>query len=349
MKGRAKTGRCPRSLFEILVVVAIVAGTTVCFLRPVPAPNNPDFGNVPRVCGVENLQRVRDCVGDTDLLQIDAIDWNASRPGVIKLTTTPRVHLLIRSAAFDDDGTVVGDTCDGFCEKLVDGTWINIGEIEAYLGEHVSNMFTFVSAPCELMPGTDKPDWFEKMRVMLPEYEAGATYRLTYYFHEVDDTWGYRSDELYSVSHTVTIPKSSNRRFDLASAGVVSKWVEEYGGGMQIAPIIQVNYGEVPYVQQHLCTVEKREGSRWVKAMCYNGEPAFVWRHEEDRIYKQMQVRTLKRVSTNMGREYYQVAVSVNISVNDIDALYRVTIPFTEHLDGSGERYTLTLNLRFEE
>ncbi len=330
----------------VALTFVIFAAVAVCFLRPVPAPNNPDFGNVPRVCKPVDLQRVRDCEGDTDLLKIDAINWATSRQGVIKLNTTPAARLSMTSAQLHGN-KLVYDRGDGLCEKLVNGEWVDVGELLVDWARPVLRMYDDLSGRqgCYLDPSVEDSEIYRSIAATMPEYEPGATYRLTYYFREML-SWDRYSDQLYSVSHTVKIPAPSDKRFDLITPGL-----EVYGDGSgigRIVPVIRVNWGEAPYVQQHLCTVEKRQGSSWVQALNRFGEPAFVWRHEEDRIYKQMQARTLKQVSTDLDGEYYQIAISVSISVDDADALYRVTIPFTENLDGSGERYTLTLNLRFD-
>lgn len=329
----------PLAFALTIVVFAVIA---VCFLRP--ADENTDFGNVPKVAGYGCLEKIRDCTGDTDLLTIDAIDWSRSTDGTIAVRTTPSGVLSLTSQPLDDEGYVTGDGDErglrGYAEKKIDGEWEYVGEVGIGYVAYVGSGFEGFPDPDALLRHVCERGYYgntrwsyQELRALLPEYEPGVTYRISYFFRSQEDKgW---SDEVYTVSHTVTIPERSDKRFDFISLG----W--ESSAGKAYAPEIRVNYGEAPYLLLDACKLENKENGRWVKSLDDDGEPA-LW------IYKDEPTQVLKPCERTPNHYYlfqsYWSTVMINPEIPD----YRLTLVFCDNADGSGERYTLTLYLNTE-
>lgn len=330
-----------RSLAIVLTVI-ILAVIAVCFLRP--ADENTDFGNVPKVAGYGCLEKIRDCTGDTDLLTIDAIDWSRSTDGAIAVRTTPSGVLSLTSQPLDSRGYATGDGDErglrGYAEKKVDGKWEYVGETDIWFVAHVSySIWDWEPTPDAFFVYIhngirEMMEWvYREIRVFLPEYEPGATYRITYFFRtEIANGW---SDELHSVSYTVTLPPQNDKRFDFVSLGWGSS------DGRRIAPEIRVNYGEAPYLLLDACKIEQKENGRWVESLDDEGESAF-WTFGDE------PTQALKPCC-NLPNHYYLPQSYWYIALSRIPCPdYRLTLVFCDNADGSGERYTLTLYLNTE-
>lgn len=324
----------------LVLTIAIFAAIAVCFLRPID--ENPNFGNVPEMAGYGCWEKIKDCTGDTDLLTIDAIDWSRSTDGSIAVRTTPACLLSLTSQPLDSKGFATGDGDErgmrGYAEKKVGGSWEYVDEIDIWFVAYVSySVMDWGPTPDAFFVyvrnnvyETDRQS-FREIRVILPEYEPGATYRIHYFFRsQIDKEW---SDEVYTVSHTVTLPEQTDKRLDFISLG----W--ESSAGKSIAPEIRVNYGEAPYLLLNACNLEHKEDNRWVKSL-FDDEPAFWVLSDEPT----MELSTCQRT-----QNHYYAFQSFWYTVIDPEIRnYRLTLVFCDNADGSGERYTLTLYLNTE-
>lgn len=293
---------------------------------------NPDFGNVPRVAGYGCWEEITDCTGDSDLLTIDAVDWSRSTDGSIVVRTTPACRVAITSCLLDNNSNVILGTGDkrgdsGFIEKRVGGEWVWVGELYANFPANVGIMYGEASPYCYL-DSKSKYTISRELRIRLPEYEPGTTYRLTYFFQAFNE-----EHKRCSVTHTVSIPKQTNKRFDFVSLG----W--NALGGETVKPEIRINDGNVPFLLLKESMLECKQGNRWIEAL-YDKEPAF-------RIYKDKVVQELMPCA-NLANHYCVYPQHWDIYVEDGVADYRLTLVFCDNADGSGERYTLTLYLNTE-
>lgn len=297
---------------------------------------NPDFGNVGRSIGAENMQSITDCEGDTGLLSIDAVDWANSFPGSIAVKLTPTEVLCF--GQLRADGTY---DPSGYAEKLVGGEWTPVGDIDVTWPQTVVSLEGELIG-CYVDPDNPNPDIYQGLRVNLPEYELGAEYRITYLFRRVPDRK--LSDELYSVTHTVTIPPRSTKRFDLAGTELLipdedSEWV------CLRSLIIRVNSGSVPYLASGGIRLERWTGLRWAVVRREDGSaPVYMADLGE--------VQPLKEYRGYDGRYYdgyYEVPLSWSFDLGHSSGEYRLTIPFCENEDGTGETYTLCLHLNLAE
>lgn len=336
----------PLAFALTIVVFAVIA---VCFLRPIN--ENPDFGNVPKVAGYGCFEEITDCTGDTDLLTIDAIDWSRSTDGSAVVRTTPTQFLVMESEGKGIDGASFGKRdkrgLSGFAEKKVGVRWESVGEIWVGSPNGTGVMQSSGSggekrrSGCSLSPNSG--DYFRETRVELPEYDYGATYRLTYFFLEVGED-GRPYDEVHSLSHTVTLPKKSNKRLDFVSLG----WEETTSS--DVYPEIRVNHGEVPYLSLYDCTLEHEQDGQWVEST-WKGKSAFFLVPYVDGITPIVKLEQCKNLEN-----HYRVPRRYSLFISNLDGTdsehpptdYRLTLVFCDNADGSGERYTLTLYLNTE-
>lgn len=100
---------------------------------------------------------------------------------------------------------------------------------------------------------------YREIRVILSEYESGATYRINYFLRSQFDKAFY--EEVYTVSHTVTLPERSGKQFDFISLGWLSS------SGWRVVPEIRVNYYEVLYLLLDACNLEQKENGQWVESL----------------------------------------------------------------------------------
>lgn len=333
------------ALLAVALTITVVATTCILFAR---LSYCCDFGNVPTVAGYGCFEKITDCTGDTDLLTIDAIDWSRSIDGSLLLNVTPqKTHLYMSSWIMNIHGESHGSADErgitGFAEKKVGGKWVYIGEVEVYDNSIVMQSNGSGGRKgfgCSIYADNRS---FQEMFARLPEYDYGATYRLTYFFLEIGEN-GHPYDEVHSVTHTVTLPKKSNKRLDFVSLG----W--DGPRNTSIYPEIRVNYGEAPYLLINECTFEHRQGLRWVESM----------RHGESAFYISPYLGDVLRLSPCENLEnHYQVSGGYgyfDLRFSNIDGTdpehpptdYRLTLVFCDNADGSGERYTLTLYLNTE-
>lgn len=350
----------------LVLTIAILAAVAVCFLRP--ADPNPDFGNVPEVCREEQWIPITDCVGDTDKLV--ATEYSISTMGGVYVRLSSNADVMLTTHHYENGELVdrSGTQVDyGIVEKLVDGEWVSLGDIKQYVVmtalvrmEREPSINAEVVRPCECMK------YAYGRQVATPDSEPGAKYRITHYFkamegmpHTEPSCESYTEDsaesyatylkelvtrgtpkELYSITHTVSIPAASSKRFDLVDAGLRGNSSFGY-----IKPCIRVNYGDAPYIDLTQLKYEKREDGRWVDALQEDGTSAIV-------PHKVLgDNSTVRELVHEEGTSNYYVPQQLFLRAGaaDPDADYRVTIVFAEHPDGSGEQYTLTLNLRFDE
>ncbi len=347
----------------VALTIIIFAGIAACFLRPVPAPNNPDFGNVPEVCRPYNWVEITDCTGDTDLVRateyyIDGIEGVTVRfDSAIDLLFTTNHY--VNGKLIDRSGKQVNY---GEVEKLVDGEWVFQGDIKPYFimigGPYMqgSPPVPEIYVPFTNDLGDGQRGVFER-QVTLYDFDPGATYRMTYYYkpYELEapvDLFDIAEhgtpEELYSISHTVTIPEATGKRFDVVNPGIREHSPRSDGiRGFSIEPVIRVNDGEPPYTHYAETTFEKLVNGKWVKSI---GSDDTFWAEKSRVLGKQdlRQLEVFQRWREDLSN-YRNPDPTLRLYISDPSADYRLTLVFYEHPDGSGEQDTLTLNLRFDE
>ena len=353
-----KKGRLWAAVVAVVVVIILFLCMIVLDFEGIKRrcdSNLSDFGGVPEVAGLGLLEEITDCEGDIDLITLDEIDWSRSTDGSIVIRLSPSQCIYMTSKIVWMGGETYGTPekrgVMGFAEKKVGCSWRRVGEIYVYLANNAGPMLLNNGAVGEVDPRAQR--WcsvspedardFKDIRVELPEYNYGATYRVTYFFITGDED-GNPYGGVHSVRHTVTLPKKTNKRLDFVCAG----W--EDAGWFNVYPEIRVNYGETPYLALDACYVEHEQDGQWVKST-HDGESAFsYWWH----IGSGSPIIELKQCETLANHyrvpEKYELYLSL-LDGTDPDnqpADFRLTLVFCDNADGSGERYTLTLYLNTE-
>lgn len=308
-----------------------------------------DFGGMPEIAGYGYLEEITDCTGDTDLLTLDEIDWSRSTDGWIVIRTTPSQHVFMTSKVVWEGGESYGTAhrrgLMGYAEKKVGGRWKSVGEIYVYLANNAGPMQSSGNNSarrwCSISP--EDPRGFKDIRVELPEYEYGATYRITYFFLKGDED-GYPYGGINSIRHTVTLPQKTNKRLDFVSLG----WEDTHS--TTVYPEIRVNHGEAPYLSLYDCTLEHKQDGQWVKST-RKGKSAFFISPYVGGIVPVVELEPCENLAN-----HYRLPNRYSLLLHDLDDAdagtpptdFRLTLVFCDNADGSGERYTLTLYLNTE-
>lgn len=300
----------------LVLTIIIFAAIAVCFLRP--ADPNPDFGYVPNIVmiGGDGKSPIGECVGDTDVVRLTQIDYDV---GSFVIYYEASRTVVNTTASYTDGNQSNGKYRAYTIERLEDGEWKEIG-----FGTSSTSFGTLPYVLCHAGEGS-------LCFVPFPEFFEAGKYRFTYYFRELLDTrYGHQStgQELYTVSHTIDVPKSSDKPFDLIST-CWNRWDkdETYDGDYmtQIALTLRHNTEKALYT----CGAEMetlRDG-RWE---AYEPEKPISFRNGID-IHEDG--------ATEAILLFYDFAPPTD---------YRAVFHFTENEDGSGERYTLTLRFHIE-
>ncbi len=166
-----------------------------------------------------------------------------------------------------------------------------------------------------------------------PIFENPGRYRVTLEFHELEKRGNtYRRDSKpHFVSFQLTVPDYTSARFDIVDVGILQSGnypcfqISLRSNDGSAHPFIDSNLFEVSHVSGNTTTHIKQDGDAIVLASD-NG----AWGSSDIGVYSLM---------------------GINIPIDEFDTSgkYVVKIGLSSNPDGSGERYTLTLNLRFEE
>lgn len=318
-------------LLLILVVILVVAICMVTYKQN-PANTfyeftvNPDFMYSDYL--YTPLQKFS--VGsesDTDLLRVTAVSRPTVNNGIVYL-----------GVFFDMNHPDLVFTYD----ELVDGLPQSDGSVKEASVECYSNGM-WDMCPMHVGVGVSLPSHYPVPSTI----SAGETrtvigldggtcragyYRFTIYFFELDSQGGYGSintrGERHYVSFVAYIPDISYKPYEVSNVSISICSDEQNGFLAEITPKIKSNKGTL-YLDSASVKLEKRKGRDWEVQ-----EDAFC----SDSVD-----------SSDRWRDATAIRDPIKLSVESLNADYRLTLHFTEHPDGTGEQYTLTLNLRFDE
>lgn len=278
-----------------VIAVAMLAAPTLLllgwygWLNPAPDPiPNADFGLVEAVYRQTSAVEITDCTGDTDIMSIDYVlpnypdgvykeyvrtddygwwlsDSNESNALTLHLRAT--VHVDSRFALttrhyragklLSDESALDLENDEGCIEKLVDGEWVRVGgfilEREIYRDEDMEKL-EFKT----LHYGVNS------FVIRFPLHEPG-TYRLTYNFRTITGgvhTRPTTGAEQYTVSHTLTIPEPSGKKFDLIAPDIS----RTTNGRVRVAALCRSNDDRIPYQNLENTRLEKLVDGEWVDA-----------------------------------------------------------------------------------
>ncbi len=277
--------------------------------------------------------------GRDDLISIEyAGAYNRDYPGgyfTFRSNTNDRAYSL--STLEVGDGRIISGTNDTDCPIVVEKKGII-----SY--EHVWKGTFNVVYSYELN-GNNEPAILEangesgeiKRPISFPIYQPGK-YRITIYFRDLIKNGRNQystGNELYSVSFQLTIPDALGSKFDVLTVAPACYGLDNYLHTVGVT--LRSNSDELPYINQNRMELYKLEDG--------------VSREMHD-FYEPHPIafrRDFPFVDDSTGETITSVADYRVYLVNIPHGDYKLTLHFTENEDGSGEQYTLTLNLRFDE
>lgn len=341
-----------------LLCVLLLASIAFYFLRP--ADPNPDFGYADRVFSTAYRTPASDCTGDTDLLCVEYIlpdyaHFGCSRGYEIRFSSE-RDDLVFSYPRYVDGKQVSKDGMPagmGLVERFEDSEWVEAGRF-AY-----ANMYHTGSAPFGRLMKMADGSYSAAMMDVVDGFDVFSTpglYRFTHYFRKCisDDSAHFETGErLYSVSHTLEIPGPTEKPFDVLQVMLHSQAHMEYEQNRKpyVWVHIRLNSGSL-YFDTACAELEVKDGLSWVEVTSPNGDTSAVHLASEDLPAHQRYIGADTDAWNSPAKRGEPVTISEMFDFNvyaDPSADYRLTLHFAENEDGSGEQYTLTLNLRFDE
>ena len=316
----------------LIVVIAALAFAEVWVVSH--NDPNPDFGLVREVYSFAHPETpITDCEGDTDILNVEAVIWDEMQLmyplASLRLTAAKDVAFttgIYSGGATEKDPKYFPKSS---IERLEDGEWAEYGELWA---SHTS-----------LLMHGEPP--FSGMSAGTMEWEFGipvndpGTYRITVYFRELLSREYYRyatGDELYHVTFTITIPEASKKPFD-----VISMRIDGYGYWDRVSAAhiaIRMNGEKNICMDLAMGTLEMFKDGEWVDVT-----------HHLQKLTEEDIAQGAYRYIGDLWRNGNVYHCSAHFNAIDIEYEHRLKLEFCENDDGTGERYTLTLRLRFDE
>ena len=288
-----------------------------------------DFGNSDKTFPAANRISISDCSGDTDFIEATSCYFTTLYGEPQLGVCFSGEHDAAVTVKVYEDGT---QTSPGVwsddavtMERLEDGEWVDLQSIRPYKLATVGGEPSYV-----VLPGGGG-----HLLLPFPTHESG-TYRLTYKMRE--NTGSYSTgDTLYSISHTVTIPEATGSRFDIVSVDYIDQ------GGVYVA--IRPNMDDAAlYLDRARGTIEKKsDGGGYTDITDSDIGSSMSLLREDD-------VSRYYETSAEPRRYGYDDLFMLRQPLALEDAgEYRLTLFFAQNPDGSGERYTLRLNLKFDK
>ena len=321
-----------KRILKILALCLALAVLAACAGRGGDAG---DFGNTERTLStaketISTAERIpiSDCSGDTDFIEATSYyftTWNGAPElgvcfsGEHDAAVTEKVFedgMQTSRVRFDNPVTM---------ERLEDGEWVDLKNIRPDKLATVGGVPDYVVLPCG----------GSRILLPFPIHESG-TYRLTYKMRESTGDYS-TGDTLYSISHTVTVPEATDSRFDIVSVDYIGQ------GGVYVA--IRPNTdGAALYLDRARGTIEKKsDGGEYTDITDTDVGLSMNLLPEDDegRYYDTAtEPRLCGYDDLFMFRQF--------LTLKDAGE-YRLTLFFTRNPDGTGEQYTLRLNLKFGE
>lgn len=319
-----------RKIIAWTAAILIAALVSVAFL--VPADPNPDFGMVEELYHLNGVvEPITDCGGDTDVFCAETIESNYMNLHYPSVRFSGEDG---KSYAFTSDHYVDGELVEeheeaSYIEKLVDGEWVwydRMWEIAAR--QQPGGIPPYLSTSVGYTMSFNFP------------YNDPGTYRMTHYFRESVSELSYHyttGDELYSISHTYTVPEPSDKRFDLLSVAAYTYYDSADTHIPHIYMLIRVNEGERIYLDRACGRIEKLVDGNWVDIT----RPEYLDDDDSRRRYH-------GHYREGDGSDVFETWFDYFV-IDDLSADYRITLEFVENEDGSGERYTLQFRMNFSE
>lgn len=328
----------------LVLTIAIFAAVAVCFLRPI-------HGSVPFIVEDEPDKvytfakpEPLELIGrDADLIQAEYVSTSVSMDDAAVILSIKSVDdaCYTLGASVYENGIEVDHKPPFITERYENGEWRAYADgwwFVSYVGGVLGNVRPAFSSSEALS---------ESFKLSIDE---PGRYRITFYFRDYIPAsekylhrGGSSGDGLYEASFEYEVPArkllSTSPRvanFSMRDYSDVSEWAERFGTNVaQINMLITNSHIGYGYFQ--------RDKSR-IEMLTDSGE--YIPADEVQITYGEVINCTDRPEPFD---EYCVRPVCTNIWGWEYGAEYRLSMTFTENEDGSGEQYTLTLNLRFDE
>lgn len=147
----------------------------------------------------------------------------------------------------------------------------------------------------------------------------------------------------YSVSFEISVPKRSSSDFDICATRVFQSPINDRGG---FTLYLRSNYGKsLPWLDLDSIVLERKTQMGYMLVAEANGKTAYVYGADGTQYYK-VEVKNPWEDAVYSDAAVYPMVVLQGINFEDE---YLATMDFVENPDGTGERYTLQLRLKFSE
>lgn len=304
----------------IALTIAIFAAIAVCFLRPVPNV----FGH-PKPIFEPNTPL--ELSGDTEYFERAEVKYVNYAEGLIELHLQPVEPYILH-------------VDDGFVEKLTDGKWEYLcrtgygGSMTLEGGPPSHFSLVWDSEEARLKYGVNSK-YGQRYRVDAAEpMRNPGDYRFTLNFQplaRVDNSDRAVGDAI-SISFTCTVPKPTDKRFDVFTMDFYHPCVAIRSNDGSPAPYIagdsirmtNTETGETIGGDGYEWEIAPAIGSRWYDS--YDTP-------EEDRLFRAFSFTPTKAPNGN------------NPELELVK--YSVYLEFSENKDGSGERYPFTFSYKY--
>lgn len=313
----------------LALVVTVFAITTICTSCTVSPPPSVecDFGYTDATYALGNsLARMISpgCDVEFDEFFEDARIREFShsqRMFGLYLKPAEGKYLCFRDTDYDNTGN-----SGGYIEKLVGDEWKYYCESGNAIGD---NEESGGWSPYPLRVDEAKTP---NLRAYAPIFADPGDYRVTLYFRKCDESGSAVDGDIHRVSFETSVPEHSEKPFDVIQAELSTDGVFP-----QVTVLVRQNDRSkpLPYIDRSSFTLAYEDGDKLVKV-----EP----RKDTDSV-----AFCPDGGSRDGAFAEYSFGLYYPVEEFDLTKTYRMSVELSSNEDGSGEQYTLTLRLRFEE
>lgn len=343
---------------RIVSIVLMLAMAVAC------APQEP----TERVFSPYDETPITDCTGDTDILKAEAvvnrmpgvngfnlliepkikIKFSVSRP--VAFTSTVFENGKIRGLGYWDAGTI---------ERFENGEWVKYCALQVTANDTLLFFDGNKSAPYAQLTPTSS----NIMTVNLPVTELGK-YRLTYTFRDslsYDESEYTTSEEVYSISHTITLLDATDNKYDIAyvffGESTINCTVDGKRAGflaMHVDPLVRVNDGSQFYYDRASYRLEALVDGEWVEAPLPDRMTVYLG-NDPVEVPTPAEIDSAVLTKCILDDPINRFALSdagyraVDLCISDPSLDYRLCFDLTTERDPDSERVHMQVRLRFDE
>lgn len=351
-----------RAWLRISIMVAVLLAAFLAAYRiytggsKIEVSSNEHYGLVQEVYSLRGKIPITDLEGDTDLFDVRAIvphehyeqSLEAGEFLLNLLVVIPPGSQFALTDATYENGKLIdggGEYRSGYVEKLdesgrwniVSGLHLHTKHGEDYNGDTFPHLVGVEGAP-------------HTLAASFPIHDPGK-YRITYKFRRCDgvihnprvpfSTFG----EVCTVSHTVTVPEPSEKKFDLVALGTTNLSEHPDSNGLYLYLLLRSNDGTIPHLKSERVLFEVLKNGEWVEAARSDSGYDAASAYENGSGDSGLAYSFRHPYTGEREDNYFSLRAWLHLEIPGAE--YRITFDLRENADGSGERRPLTLRLNF--